>query len=75
MASSKQKDEFNDGICDSCGSPGLAGEHCPCGGIRVSLETDTIDPVIEGELSLNEPETYPLDAVDAEAGSANDEDL
>jgi len=62
-----KKDNFTDGVCDTCGNTGLAGERCSfCGGVLAKIEgfqnVDDEDII----KSNNEPEIYPLEELEKE---------
>ena len=72
--SKKIPENFNDGVCETCGNTGLAGDTCPeCGGKMVStgdvkqFETNE-DPTYPPELVKDEEatDTLPLEEVDEE---------
>lgn len=71
------KHDFNDGICNTCGNSGLAGDHCiVCGDTMSKIDEGIVDPVTQGEDDENynskEPEVYPLEVLDEEV---KDDDL
>ena len=71
-----KKDNFADGICDSCGNTGLAGEKClVCGGVLSKIDSED-DPIVhdDAEGDAKEPEVYPLEAIDDEVAGKKDED-
>lgn len=63
-----KKTDFTDGICNTCGNVGLAGDKCiVCGDTMSKIDEGLVDPVVHGdddELSDKEPDTYPLEALD-----------
>jgi len=48
-----------EGICDICGSSGLVGDGCPCGGVYHDLNVGVDDTLID-----DEPDAYPQKAMD-----------
>ena len=74
------KDSFNDGVCEVCGQPGLAGEKCRvCGEVLGKIDADPNDPMLSSEEDSygkeKEPETYPLEEVDKEEAETDYENL
>ena len=70
------KGEFTDGICDTCGRPGLAGERCmDCGDIIAKIDSDTGDPLLNQDdvAKPGEPEEYP-DEISLESLSESGEE-
>lgn len=71
---STSKKDFNDGICNSCGNTGLAGEKClVCGDVISKIDDGFVDPVTHGDddmsadfSSTREPDVYPLDVLEKE---------
>jgi hypothetical protein len=49
-----------EGICDICGSSGLVGDTCPCGGYYRDLSVGVDDTLID-----DEPDAYPKQALDS----------
>ncbi len=47
-----------EGVCDICGTSGLVGDGCPCGGVYHDLNVG-----IEEEKLDNDPDTYPKSAL------------
>ena len=71
------KGDFTDGICDSCGNVGLAGEHCiNCGGVFSKIDQDLSDPLLNQDDSAKpgEPQEYP-DEISLESLDENSPDL
>lgn len=65
------KDVFTDGVCDTCGNTGLAGEKClMCGDTMTKINTATDDPILNPDNDMppnkEEPEVYPLEVLDKE---------
>lgn len=68
-----KKADFSDGICNTCGNSGLAGDHCiVCGDVMSKIDEGLNDPVTQGEddemsgFASGEPDVYPLEMVDKE---------
>jgi len=71
-----KKNDFNDGICESCGNTGLAGEKCiVCGGVMSKIAQDAEDPMLTDDIDSKEPEVYPLEALDDEIKEGDDENI
>jgi len=73
-----KKTDFSDGICNTCGNSGLAGDHCiVCGDVMSKIDEGLNDPVTHGEEddfgSDKEPDVYPLEMVDKEEKLADEE--
>jgi len=51
--------QSTEGICDICGTSGLAGDTCPCGGVYHDLNVGVDDTLID-----DEPDAYPQKAMD-----------
>lgn len=47
-----------EGICDICGSSGLVGDTCPCGGVYHDLNVGVDDTLLD-----DEPDAYPKSAL------------
>lgn len=65
-----KKTDFNDGICNTCGNVGLAGDKCiVCGDVFSKIDEGIVDPVTGGgdddAIGVGEPEVYPLEMLDA----------
>jgi hypothetical protein len=71
-----KKNDFNDGICESCGNTGLAGEKCiVCVGVMSKIAQDAEDPMLTDDIDSKEPEVYPLEALDDEIKEGDDENI
>lgn len=68
------KTDFSDGICNTCGNSGLAGDRCiVCGDLMSKIDEGLNDPVTHGDDDTSadfstgkEPDVYPLEMVDKE---------
>ena len=66
-----KKTDFNDGICNTCGNVGLAGDKCiVCGDVFSKVDEGLVDPVVHGDddtMDMKEdPDVYPLEMLDEE---------
>lgn len=66
-----KKTDFSDGICNTCGNPGLAGDRCMvCGDIMSKIDEGLNDPISHREEddfgADKESDVYPLEMVDKE---------
>lgn len=62
-----KKADFSDGICNTCGNSGLAGDRCiVCGDLMSKIDEGLNDPVTQGDDEMNNDEVYPLEMVDKE---------
>jgi len=74
-----KKTDFSDGICNTCGNVGLAGDHCiVCGDLMSKIDEGLVDPVVNGEeededFSGKEPDVYPLEALEEDSSGDSDD--
>ena len=76
-----KKTDFSDGICNTCGNSGLAGDRCiVCGDVMSKIDEGLNDPVTHGDdLSGDDfgadkdPDIYPLEMVDKEENLIDEE--
>lgn len=67
-----KKADYSDGICNTCGNVGLAGDHCIVCGDMMSKIDEGNDPVVHGNdeeetYGDKEPDVYPLEVLDEQS--------
>jgi len=72
-----KKNDFADGVCNTCGNTGLAGDRCiVCGDVMSKIDEGLVDPVTQGDDDFGadkDPDVYPLEMVDKEEKLVDEE--